>query len=214
MKGKAAGIVAILVVFCYGFLGIPHGVTPAALKQAVADRINLGLDLKGGIHLVLTGACGGCDQLHHGQRYAAPAGRPGQGGGHGRDGGKLDPVNHPETITISGIALAKSSDARTVLDGTGLQQLQPFHQSRRKLEADDEAERGEGPGVTHDRKYMRDDLRSHRSAWQLSAHGAALRAGRQRDSGGTAWNQRSIAGGGHHPIDRAAGDPCGGKRAV
>ena len=53
LKGKTDSIVAILVVFCYGFIGIPHGVTPTALKQAIADHIKLGLDLKGGIHLVL-----------------------------------------------------------------------------------------------------------------------------------------------------------------
>ena len=53
LKGKTAFIVAILVVFCFGFMGIPHGVTPTALKQALADHIHLGLDLKGGIHLEL-----------------------------------------------------------------------------------------------------------------------------------------------------------------
>ena len=53
LKGKTAFIVAILVVFCYGFLGIPHGVTPSALRQALSDHIKLGLDLKGGTHLVL-----------------------------------------------------------------------------------------------------------------------------------------------------------------
>src|ERR1039457_777414 len=53
LKGKTAFIVAVLVVFCVGFMGIPHGITPTALKQALADHIHLGLDLKGGIHLEL-----------------------------------------------------------------------------------------------------------------------------------------------------------------
>ena len=51
LKGKTAFIVALLVVFCYGFVGIPHGLTPAALKQALTEHINLGLDLRGGTHL-------------------------------------------------------------------------------------------------------------------------------------------------------------------
>jgi preprotein translocase subunit SecD len=50
---KTIVIVAILVVFIYGIIGIPHGLSGQALKDAVASRINLGLDLKGGTHLVL-----------------------------------------------------------------------------------------------------------------------------------------------------------------
>src|SRR6266702_2790681 len=53
LKGKTAIIIAILLVFCYGIFGIPGGLTPAALKQALTDRIKLDLDLKGGTHLVL-----------------------------------------------------------------------------------------------------------------------------------------------------------------
>jgi preprotein translocase subunit SecD len=117
LKGKTAGIVAILVVFCYGFLGIPHGVTPAALKQSIADRINLGLDLKGGIHLVLqvhvadainSATDSDVQRLKDDLTKAAVTGETVV---------KLDPVAHPEAITISGVALAKTSDARTVLDG-------------------------------------------------------------------------------------------------
>jgi len=117
LKVKAAGIIAVLVVFCYGFLGIPRGVSPAALKQAIADRINLGLDLKGGIHLVL--------QVHVADAINSSTDSDmqrvqddlGKAGVTGEKVVKLDPANHPETITISGIPQAKSSDARTVLDG-------------------------------------------------------------------------------------------------
>ncbi|MGA7155777.1 MAG: protein translocase subunit SecD [Acidobacteriaceae bacterium] len=42
-------IIAILLIFVYGIFGIPQG----GLKQSILRRINLGLDLKGGIHLVL-----------------------------------------------------------------------------------------------------------------------------------------------------------------
>ena len=46
---RIAAIIAILVVFLYGIFGIPHG----SLKQTLTDRIHLGLDLRGGTHLVL-----------------------------------------------------------------------------------------------------------------------------------------------------------------
>ncbi|SEG22213.1 preprotein translocase subunit SecD [Bryocella elongata] len=46
---RLAIIIGVLLVFAYGIVGIPHG----GLKQSIADRIHLGLDLQGGIHLVL-----------------------------------------------------------------------------------------------------------------------------------------------------------------
>ena len=42
-------ILAVLLVFVYGIVGIPRG----GLKASLERRINLGLDLKGGTHLVL-----------------------------------------------------------------------------------------------------------------------------------------------------------------
>ena len=46
---KLAIILGVLLVFTYGIIGIPHG----GLKQSLLNRIHLGLDLKGGTHLVL-----------------------------------------------------------------------------------------------------------------------------------------------------------------
>ena len=116
LKGKTAFIVAILVVFCYGFLGIPRGLTPAALKQALTDHINLGLDLKGGTHLVLV--------VHVEEAVTDTTDRDVQrlqddlekAGVTGETVRKLDPA-HPETITVSGIPVGKASDARSVMDG-------------------------------------------------------------------------------------------------
>jgi preprotein translocase subunit SecD len=46
-------IVAVLLVFLFGIFGIPKSFTPAGLLAALQDRIHLGLDLKGGTHLIL-----------------------------------------------------------------------------------------------------------------------------------------------------------------
>jgi len=116
LKGKTAFIVALLVVFCYGFLGIPRGLTPAALKQAMTDRINLGLDLKGGTHLILV--------VHVEEAVGDTTDRDVQrlqddmekAGVSGETVHKLDPA-HPEAITVSGIPVGKASDARSVMDG-------------------------------------------------------------------------------------------------
>ena len=59
INGRLLAIVATLLVFLYGIIGIPHG----SLKQTLTDRIHLGLDLRGGTHLVL--------QVHTAEAVAA-----------------------------------------------------------------------------------------------------------------------------------------------
>ncbi len=49
---KTAVIVAIMLIFLYGMLG-PKIFSGEGLKAALLDRIHLGLDLKGGTHLIL-----------------------------------------------------------------------------------------------------------------------------------------------------------------
>ena len=53
LRGKILAIVAVLVIAIYGMIGIPSGLSGSALKDAITKRIHLGLDLKGGAHLIL-----------------------------------------------------------------------------------------------------------------------------------------------------------------
>lgn len=53
LKGKIALIVACLVVCLYGIFGVPSGISGKALTEAMTKRIHLGLDLRGGVHLIL-----------------------------------------------------------------------------------------------------------------------------------------------------------------
>ena len=53
LNSRIALIVAVLVVCIYGIIGVPSGVTGKALTQALTNRIHLGLDLRGGAHLIL-----------------------------------------------------------------------------------------------------------------------------------------------------------------
>jgi preprotein translocase subunit SecD len=53
LTGKTVLIIAVLLVCFYGIFGIPNGIGLNAWKDALAQRIRLGLDLKGGTHLVL-----------------------------------------------------------------------------------------------------------------------------------------------------------------
>ncbi len=53
LSTKTIAIVAVLLFFIYGIFGIPKGVDGKAWKTALTDRIKLGLDLRGGTHLIL-----------------------------------------------------------------------------------------------------------------------------------------------------------------
>jgi preprotein translocase subunit SecD len=50
---KIGAILAILFIFLFGILGVPSGFSGPALAKAVTDHIHLGLDLRGGTHLIL-----------------------------------------------------------------------------------------------------------------------------------------------------------------
>jgi preprotein translocase subunit SecD len=50
---KIAIIIGVTLVFIYGIFGIPSSFSGDGLKEAVLKNIHLGLDLKGGTHLIL-----------------------------------------------------------------------------------------------------------------------------------------------------------------
>jgi preprotein translocase subunit SecD len=116
LAGKTASIIAILVIFIYGIF---YGFNPPKLgswKSLLADNIRLGLDLKGGTHLVL--------QVHVDEAITAATDRDVarlkaalQDAGVVATVGKTDPAR-PETIVVTGIPIAKLSDARGVMQGS------------------------------------------------------------------------------------------------
>ncbi|MCI0354642.1 MAG: protein translocase subunit SecD, partial [Acidobacteria bacterium] len=50
---KTVLIVAVLLVFLYGMIGIPKSWNRGGILASMQQRIKLGLDLKGGTHLIL-----------------------------------------------------------------------------------------------------------------------------------------------------------------
>jgi len=50
---KTLVIIGVLLAFLFGIFGIPSSFTREGFKEAVLNRIHLGLDLKGGTHLIL-----------------------------------------------------------------------------------------------------------------------------------------------------------------
>jgi len=118
LNGKIAAIVAVLVICVYGIFGVPSGVTGKALLDAMSKRIHLGLDLKGGVHLILQvmveeavnaetdNTVGRIQQdlktadLSYSQVY------------------KPDPAK-PEIVRVEGAAAGKTSDVRSLLELAG-----------------------------------------------------------------------------------------------
>ena len=53
LRWKVIVIVVTLLVFLFGIFGVPKSWSGAGLLASMTDRIHLGLDLKGGTHLIL-----------------------------------------------------------------------------------------------------------------------------------------------------------------
>jgi preprotein translocase subunit SecD len=121
LKNKIALIIAVLLVFLYGIFGIPSGLSGKALVEALNSRIHRGLDLQGGVHLILQvevkeavntetdNAVARIQQdlktanLSYSQVY-----KP--------DPLRQDGTGKPEAVQVDGVAPANSSAVRSLLD--------------------------------------------------------------------------------------------------
>jgi preprotein translocase subunit SecD len=114
LNTKIIVILAALAVCVFGITGIPHGISPTALKNALVSRINLGLDLRGGTHLVLqvhveeaVGATTDSDAAHIQTEV--------QQAGITAASVTRDPA-HPEVILVQGAPPDRVGDIRTILE--------------------------------------------------------------------------------------------------
>jgi len=118
---KVILIIAVVLIFAYGIFGIPAGVSGGALADALLSSgtfrngIHLGLDLKGGTHLILqvqvndainADSDTAVESLKDGLRKAKV---------NYTEIVKPDPVNHPEQIVIKGVGPESSSALRDVV---------------------------------------------------------------------------------------------------
>jgi preprotein translocase subunit SecD len=112
---KTVLIIAVLLIFAFGIIGIPSSFTPAGLGQAIQSRIHLGLDLKGGTHLILQVQVNDAinadtdrvvEQLKDELKKAnVPFGEI----------AKPDAQNHPELIAVNGVPPNSASDLRRLI---------------------------------------------------------------------------------------------------
>jgi preprotein translocase subunit SecD len=118
---KVVLILAVVLIFAYGIFGVPAGFSGGALADALLSSstfrngIHLGLDLKGGTHLILqvqvndainADSDTAIESLKDGLRKAKV---------NYTDITKPDPVNHPEQVVIKGVPPEATSTLRDLV---------------------------------------------------------------------------------------------------
>ena len=112
---KLGVIVGTLLVFVYGIFGVPGGTSGSALLAAMQKRINLGLDLKGGTHLILQVQVADAVNVDSDNAVEILKSEMRKAKINYADVTKPDPANHPEQIVIKGVPPQSSSDLRTLV---------------------------------------------------------------------------------------------------
>jgi preprotein translocase subunit SecD len=112
---KVLGIVGIMLFFLFGIFGIPKGLGGESLLTALTDHIHLGLDLKGGTHLILQVQVNDAvnvdaqnaievlkEQFRNRKWYTA-------------DVSQSDPQNNPDHLVVKGVPADARSDLRSIV---------------------------------------------------------------------------------------------------
>lgn len=115
LLGKTTFIIALLLVFAFGIIGIPQQWNGEGIKESVLNRIHLGLDLKGGAHLILQvmvddAVNAETDSASGRLREYLP-----KAGVNGADVYKPDAAAHPEQIAVRNISPDGSSQLRSIV---------------------------------------------------------------------------------------------------
>jgi preprotein translocase subunit SecD len=108
-------IVAVLLVFLFGIFRTPEGIGGKALLAALQKQIHLGLDLQGGVHLILQVQVAEAVSDETDNAAARIRDDLKTGGFTFSQVIKPDP-NKPELIEVDGTPAAKASDVRSLLD--------------------------------------------------------------------------------------------------
>jgi preprotein translocase subunit SecD len=112
---KLVVIVAILLIFMAGIIGVPRDWSAGGLLASIKNQIHLGLDLRGGTHLILqvqvndavnVDSDNALARLKEDMRTRKIA---------YADVNKPDPVNHPDMIVVKGVPPDKTNDFRSIV---------------------------------------------------------------------------------------------------
>ena len=115
LLAKTGLIIAILLVFLFGIFGLPKGFNGEGLKQAVLQNIHLGLDLRGGIHLILQVMVDDAVNAETDHAIELLKEELQKDKITYTDISKPDAENHPETVAIKGVPIDASSQLRGIV---------------------------------------------------------------------------------------------------
>src|ERR1700687_2589563 len=112
---KLVVIVGILLVFVFGIFGIPKDWSGKGILASITDRIHLGLDLRGGTHLILQVQVNDAVNVDSDNAIARLKEDMRTRKINYADITKPDPINHPEMIVVKGITPDQTSDFKRIV---------------------------------------------------------------------------------------------------
>jgi preprotein translocase subunit SecD len=121
LRNKVALIIAVLLVFLYGIFGIPSGLSGKAILEALNSRIHRGLDLQGGVHLILQvevkeAVNTETDNVVARVQQDLKTANLGFSQVYKPEPLKQDGTGKPELVQVDGVMAASSSAVRSILD--------------------------------------------------------------------------------------------------
>lgn len=115
LLAKTGLIIAVLLVFVYGIFGIPKSLSGDGLREAVLSNIKLGLDLKGGTHLILEVMVNEAVSAETDRAIEQLKDELGKAHVTFAEISKPDPQNQPEKVEIKGLSIDAASQLRSIV---------------------------------------------------------------------------------------------------
>jgi preprotein translocase subunit SecD len=112
---KLVVIVGILIVFLFGIFGIPKNWSGSGMLAAITERIHLGLDLRGGTHLILQVQVNDAVNVDSDNAIARLKEDMHSHKINYSDITKPDPVNHPDMLVVKGVPPEQSTDFKSIV---------------------------------------------------------------------------------------------------
>jgi preprotein translocase subunit SecD len=112
---KLIVIVAILLVFLFGIFGVPKDWSGKGVLAAITDRIHLGLDLRGGTHLILQVQVNDAVNVDSDNAIARLKEELRTHKINYIEITKPDPVNRPDMIVVKGVPPEQSTDFKNII---------------------------------------------------------------------------------------------------
>jgi len=115
LSWKLGLIIATLLIFLFGIFGLPDSWSGRGLLASLQNRIHLGLDLKGGTHLILQVQVNDAVNVESDNAIEVLKGDLRTRKINYAEISKPDTANHPDQIVIKGASPDASSDLRSVV---------------------------------------------------------------------------------------------------